>query len=137
MGSRNRPLRFRLSGASIGSGQFQLGEFAEILMRDLGLMVLPASILATRPKKPSLSSSVSCRSLLVLEGVKLADYRHWGEPGIRAQLLDIRTRKLEMDFVIQGDRKSMHVLNAVSPAWTCSIPFAHHVCDTIAGLARN
>jgi hypothetical protein len=48
--------------------------------------------------------------------------------------MDIRTRRLEMDFVLQGDNKSFHVLNAVSPGWTCSIPFAAHVCDQIAGL---
>jgi L-2-hydroxyglutarate oxidase LhgO len=36
-----------------------------------------------------------------------------------------------MDFVIQGDERSMHVLNAVSPGWTCSIPFARHVVDQI------
>ena len=35
------------------------------------------------------------------------------------------------DFVVQGDSKSLHVLNAVSPAWTCSGPFAKYVCDQI------
>ena len=69
----------------------------------------------------------------LLENVRLQDYHHWGKPGIRAQLLNIRTRKLEMDFVIQGDGKSLHVLNAVSPAWTCSLPFAKYVCDRIEG----
>jgi L-2-hydroxyglutarate oxidase LhgO len=46
-------------------------------------------------------------------------------------LLDTRTKKLEMDFVLEGDDRSMHVLNAVSPGWTCSIPFARHVVDRI------
>ncbi len=50
-----------------------------------------------------------------------------GKPGIRAQLLDIKEGKLEMDFVIEGDNKSMHVLNAVSPAFTCSIPFSQYL----------
>lgn len=60
------------------------------------------------------------------------DWRRWGRAGIRAQLLDVRTRKLEMDFVIEGDDRSMHVLNAVSPGWTCAIPFASYVVDAIA-----
>jgi L-2-hydroxyglutarate oxidase LhgO len=64
-------------------------------------------------------------------GVHPRDYRRWGRAGIRAQLLDTRTRKLEMDFVLQGDGKSMHVLNAVSPGWTCSIPFAKHIVSEI------
>jgi L-2-hydroxyglutarate oxidase LhgO len=59
------------------------------------------------------------------------DYRKWGRPGIRAQLLDVTKRRLEMDFVLEGDERSMHVLNAVSPAFTCSLPFADHVCDRV------
>lgn len=65
------------------------------------------------------------------EGVRPEHYVRWGKPGIRAQLMDTRTRKLEMDFVLQGDSRSFHVLNAVSPGWTCSLPFAKHVCDEI------
>jgi len=68
------------------------------------------------------------------EGVRPEHYRRWGRSGIRAQLLDTRTRKLEMDFVLEGDDRSMHVLNAVSPGWTCSIPFARHVVDEIERL---
>jgi (S)-2-hydroxyglutarate dehydrogenase len=64
-------------------------------------------------------------------GVEAGHYRHWGRPGIRAQLLDIERNRLEMDFVIEGDARSLHVLNAVSPAFTCALPFAAHVCDEI------
>ena len=53
-----------------------------------------------------------------------------GKPGIRAQLFDLRERRLEMDFVIEGDEFSTHVLNAVSPGWTTSLAFAEHVIDT-------
>ena len=45
-------------------------------------------------------------------------------PGIRAQLLDTRKCQLAQDFVVEGDRHSIHVLNAVSPAFTCAFPFA-------------
>ncbi|MFA5087771.1 MAG: L-2-hydroxyglutarate oxidase [Candidatus Omnitrophota bacterium] len=48
-------------------------------------------------------------------------------PGIRAQLLDKETSFLVQDFVIEGDAQSIHVLNAVSPALTCSFPFADFV----------
>jgi L-2-hydroxyglutarate oxidase len=65
------------------------------------------------------------------EGVALGQYKRWGRPGIRAQLVDVKTRKLVMDFHLEGDEKSMHVLNAVSPAFTCSAPFARYVCDEI------
>lgn len=64
--------------------------------------------------------------------VKKLDYngfKEWGKPGIRAQLLDIRNDKLVMDFVVEGDKYSTHVLNAVSPAFTCALPFARYICD--------
>jgi (S)-2-hydroxyglutarate dehydrogenase len=56
-------------------------------------------------------------------------FTEWGRPGIRAQLLDVTTDELVMDFIIEGDSDSIHVLNAVSPAFTCSFPFASHVID--------
>ena len=67
----------------------------------------------------------------LLEGVKADDYKSWGKAGIRAQLLDTRNRKLEMDFIFEHDDKSMHVLNAVSPGFTCSLPFSSYTCDHI------
>ena len=56
------------------------------------------------------------------------DFKLRGKPGIRAQLLDIKNRKLEMDFVVRGDESSTHLLNAVSPAWTSALAMANHVC---------
>lgn len=64
-------------------------------------------------------------------------FKKWGQPGIRAQLLDMTTGNLEMDFIIEGDEKSIHVLNAVSPALTCALPFARFVVDRIAGIKTS
>jgi hypothetical protein len=36
-----------------------------------------------------------------------------------------------MDFVIEGDAHSTHLLNAVSPGWTCAIPFAQYAVNHI------
>ena len=71
------------------------------------------------------------------EGVRPEHYRRWGKAGIRAQLLDIETRRLEMDFVIEGDAGSLHILNAVSPGFTCALSFAKHVCDRIGARLRS
>jgi L-2-hydroxyglutarate oxidase LhgO len=68
---------------------------------------------------------------LLASNVGKDNYKTWGKPGIRAQLIDIKTQKLEMDFVVEGDDRSMHILNAVSPAFTCSIPFSRYVCEKI------
>jgi L-2-hydroxyglutarate oxidase LhgO len=117
-----------------GFENFKFDEFAEILFRDIGLLFFSGfdfkRLAAEETMKYFRKRLVSLASEL-LEGVKLDDFRHWGKPGIRAQLLNIKTKKLEMDFVVQGDSKSLHVLNAVSPAWTCALPFAKYVCDQI------
>ncbi len=50
-------------------------------------------------------------------------------PGIRAQLVNTRTAELLSDFVVEAGPRSTHVLNAVSPAFTSSMPFAEYVVD--------
>ncbi|NLC72079.1 MAG: L-2-hydroxyglutarate oxidase [Desulfuromonadaceae bacterium] len=57
-------------------------------------------------------------------------FQEWSIPGIRAQLLDIKTLELVQDFVVEGDEISTHVLNAVSPAMTSSMPFAEWVVES-------
>jgi L-2-hydroxyglutarate oxidase LhgO len=56
-------------------------------------------------------------------------FNEWVRPGIRAQLLNKTSKELVMDFVVEGDEMSTHVLNAVSPAFTCSFPFSAWVAD--------
>lgn len=56
-------------------------------------------------------------------------FGRYGRAGIRAQLVNMQSLELEMDFVVRGDGHSTHVLNAVSPGWTCAVPFAQYVVD--------
>ncbi|MCC2640314.1 MAG: putative L-2-hydroxyglutarate oxidase [Nitrospira sp.] len=65
-------------------------------------------------------------------GFEKADLLPGQQPGIRAQLIDTRTADLLSDFVIEPGPRSTHLLNAVSPAFTSSLPFAEHVVDRIA-----
>jgi len=44
--------------------------------------------------------------------------------GIRPQLVDLKTKTLVMDYVIEKTSDSTHVLNAVSPAFTSAFSFA-------------
>jgi len=117
-----------------GFSNFKLGEMMEVAGRGLGLLTNARfdyrRLAMEEIAKYSRSKMVELASVLA-EGVQESNYQKWGRPGIRAQLLDITKKKLEMDFVLEGDRRSMHVLNAVSPAFTCSLPFAAHVCDQI------
>jgi len=117
-----------------GMGNFNFGELVEVASRGLGLLTGAGfdfrRLAMEEITKYSRSKMVSLASVLA-EGVEERNYYKWGRPGIRAQLLDITKKKLEMDFVLEGDDRSMHILNAVSPAFTCSLPFASHVCDHI------
>jgi L-2-hydroxyglutarate oxidase LhgO len=65
------------------------------------------------------------------DGVRLEDYTTWGRPGIRAQLVDLATRRLVMDFRVEVGDASLHVLNSISPAFTCAPPFAEFLCDRV------
>ena len=117
-----------------GWGNFNLNEFSEIIRRQAGLFLtsnFDFKALAIRElQKYSKPKLVSLASTLA-EGVDIKHYRRWGPPGIRAQLLNIRTKMLETDFFMEGDGQSMHILNAVSPGFTCALPFADYVCDQI------
>ncbi|MCL6525993.1 MAG: L-2-hydroxyglutarate oxidase [Thermaceae bacterium] len=70
----------------------------------------------------------------LLEGVRPEQYTTWGRPGIRAQLYDHQDKKLVMDFLLEGNQEGLHVLNAISPAWTASMPFAEYVVDKAEAL---
>jgi L-2-hydroxyglutarate oxidase LhgO len=65
------------------------------------------------------------------EGLELRDLLPGKEPGIRAQLVNTETADLINDFLLEAGPQSTHVLNAVSPAFTSSAPFAEHVVDTM------
>lgn len=67
----------------------------------------------------------------LVKSLDVDGFSHWSTPGIRAQLLHRKTLSLVQDFVVEGDARSVHVLNAVSPAFTCSIPFAEWVVERI------
>ena len=70
-------------------------------------------------------------ALELIDDLEPRQFRKWGKPGIRAQLVNKKTRRLEMDFYFEGDDRSFHVLNAVSPAFTCALPFGRMVVDEI------
>ena len=117
-----------------GFGNFSATELADILMRQAGLFFFAGfgfQRLALEELRKYYRPHLVRLSAELLEGVDAANYRHWGKAGIRAQLLDTRTRKLEMDFVFEHDERSMHVLNAVSPGFTCSLPFSRYICEHI------
>ncbi len=56
-----------------------------------------------------------------------ADFERSPKVGIRAQLVDWRTKELVMDFLVEARDESVHVLNPISPAFTASMEIARTV----------
>lgn len=112
---------------------FRLSEALDVALRGTTLIASDAALRrhAIAELRKTRRGIVALAASLA-DGVRVEDYTRWGKPGIRAQLYDIRRRTLEMDFVIEGDERSLHILNAVSPGFTCAMPFAEHVADRIA-----
>jgi L-2-hydroxyglutarate oxidase LhgO len=92
--------------------------------------------LAVHESRKYLRSRMAALASELVSGVDATRYRQWGRAGIRAQLVDIEKRTLEMDFRFEGDDRSFHVLNAVSPAFTCSTAFSEFLVDEIDARRR-
>lgn len=52
--------------------------------------------------------------------------------GIRPQLYNLKEKKLVQDFHIIENKKSSHIINAISPAFTASFAFADYIIDNSA-----
>lgn len=122
-----------------GFANFRVGECLEVLVREAGLLLRNdfgfRGLAAREFRKYSRRRLVRLAAGLVA-GMEPRRYPRFGAPGIRAQLVNIRTRTLEMDFRCEGNDRSFHVLNAVSPAFTCALPFGRYVVDQIERLMR-
>ena len=65
-----------------------------------------------------------------------SNLKNWQKkpPGIRSQLVHLPSGKLEQDFKVIKKLNSLHVLNAVSPGWTSSVPFGRYVADLVGPI---
>jgi L-2-hydroxyglutarate oxidase LhgO len=61
--------------------------------------------------------------------VRAEDMVRTNKAGIRPQLINRKTGKLEMDYIFERTDHSLHVLNAISPAFTSSLAFAEMIVD--------
>lgn len=117
-----------------GMSRFNVYELLDITSREFGLFIKNKANFRSLAKKElahlNKKNILRAASQLVTGNLNWAGAR-WGKPGIRAQLFDIRKSELKMDFLIEHDGDSCHILNAVSPAFTCSFPFAQYVVNKI------
>jgi L-2-hydroxyglutarate oxidase LhgO len=76
------------------------------------------------------SNLVRAASTLVPSALEIKKWES-KSPGIRGQLINRQNGELLQDFLIEHSENSTHVLNAVSPGWTASIPFGRHVAQQV------
>ena len=117
-----------------GFNRFSLSELMHILKRESILFFknkFHFRQVAIHELKKYRKSFLAQQAAYMLDNFSAVDYQAWGKPGIRAQLIDKRRNTLVNDFCYESDDYSFHVLNAVSPAFTCSFPLAEFLVDKI------
>ncbi|TAN51798.1 MAG: L-2-hydroxyglutarate oxidase [Methylococcaceae bacterium] len=65
----------------------------------------------------------------LVPALKAEDLLPTQKSGIRPQLVNIAEQRLEMDYLLEHTENSLHVLNAISPAFTCGFAFAELLVD--------
>ena len=65
----------------------------------------------------------------LVKSLKPEDLESSGKVGIRPQLIDWKNKDLIMDFKVLRDGDCIHILNAISPAFTSSLDFAKLVVE--------
>ena len=115
-----------------GFEHFSFEEMTDILNYEIKLFIQNKSgfrnLAKDETRKYNKDYFISLAAKMVQE-IDPKGFTNWTAPGIRAQLLDKDKLQLVQDFVVEGDKKSVHVLNAVSPAFTCSFAFAAHITN--------
>ena len=116
----------------VGLDNFNFGELLEIIGWESRLFLADSfgfRSLAFEELKKYDRSYFTGLAVKMVKQIDTAGFNQWSKSGIRAQLLNTSTKELVQDFVVEGDSHTVHVLNAVSPAFTCSFPFAAWVVD--------
>ena len=67
----------------------------------------------------------------LIPGLKMEHIEKSEKVGIRAQLFNLKTSKLENDFLSLDGNSSTHILNTISPAFTASFALADLIIDKI------
>lgn len=111
---------------------FKWKELLEVLHYEMRLLMgnqFNFRTLALEEMKKYRASHFAKQAANLVHHIDVGKFREWTAPGIRAQLLNTDNMSLEQDFIIERDDNSLHVLNAVSPAWTSSFSFAQMIVD--------
>jgi L-2-hydroxyglutarate oxidase LhgO len=109
-----------IAGSHLGEATKILGELAAMYLANKGNFRRLAHIELGKYSKRNFLRSARALMPSLLE----SDLIPTEKVGIRPQLVNKSTRMLEMDYVIEQSGRTVHVLNAISPAFTSSFAFA-------------
>jgi hypothetical protein len=73
----------------------------------------------------------------LLKELRLEDLEDADKVGIRPQLVHWPQKELVTDFLVIKDGDSLHILNAISPAFTSSMAFAAYAAGVLLGEAEE
>ena len=102
-----------------------LGGSASLLFKNQGFR----RVAVTEPKK-YLNRYLYKDAARLVKQLKRSDLMPSSKVGIRPQLIHWPTKKLVMDFLVKRTDNSLHLLNSISPAFTCSMATAAQLVES-------
>ena len=117
-----------------GISNFNFNEMMETLFYETKLFIFNSfnfRRLALEEIKKYCGWYLKDQASLLVKKIEKEKFGNFIQPGIRAQLLDREKMSLVMDFVLEYGGNSVHILNSVSPAFTCSFSFSKFIVDEI------
>lgn len=114
-----------IAGSHLGEATAILGQLAAMYLADKGNFRRLAHMELGKYIKQNFLKS----SRALMPSLQESDLVPTDKVGIRPQLVNKTTRTLEMDYVIEQSGRTVHVLNAISPAFTSAFAFADLVLE--------
>lgn len=103
------------------------------ILRNLGVQFLQNKqgfrTLALQESRKTIKAGFVRDAQRLIPRLRSEHLRRCDKVGLRAQMLDLHRRELVMDFLVEWGEREMHILNAISPAFTSAFAFAKHVTE--------
>ena len=122
-----------------GFSNFKLWEFLEIIAINSKLLITNSfnyRNLALREVKYYWPKNLIKAAEKMVKDPLNSTYKK-KKPGIRAQLYNKKTNRLVTDFIVEHTESSTHVLNIISPGFTCSFSLAQEIVSEIFKNKNN
>lgn len=122
---------------------FSLKDLTEIGVRETKLIISNSfnfRDLAIEEIKRFNPNYLATEALKLVNKLNPSGFTKYPTTGIRAQLIHLDSGELVQDFILEGDKYSTHILNAVSPGFTCGLSFGEYIaqsCISIQSIVTN